>query len=495
MKFKNRESLSRFRGKIGIRWGIFSGFAVFTIVIIILLWVFQIALLESFYRSIKTQELRSTGESITNQMQQENMNLFRMEEVITNAAQEKQMSILLSDERGRWTILKKSSPTSFLDRLSWVELAQIYMETSSRGGTYLYSQNDSNGQPENMIYVSTFKEKGGDNRLLILDTSIVPVESTVDTLKIQLWYLTVVMILLAFGLAILIAKKISAPIRQINESAKTLATGEYHIEFEDKGFREIAELGSTLQYAAKELSKVEQLRRDLIANVSHDLRTPLTMIAGYSEVMRDIPGENTPENVQIIIDETKRLTTLVNDMLDLSKLQAGAIPLERSVFNLTESIREIMTRYDKMADFFFSFEAEEEVYVNADELKISQVVYNLVNNAINYTGPDKTIRVRQKVRDGIVRVEVIDSGEGIPADKLKDIWERYYKVDKSHKRAQVGSGLGLSIVKSILDLHGGMYGVQSEVGKGSVFWFELKQVFPDENRKGKKLLESSGRNP
>ena len=215
------------------------------------------------------------------------------------------------------------------------------------------------------------------------------------------------------------------------------------------------------------------------------------MIAGYSEVMRDIPGENTPENVQIIIDETHRLTTLVNDMLDLSKLQAQAIPLERSVFNLTESIREIMTRYDKMADFRFSFEANEEVYVNADELKISQVVYNLVNNAINYTGADKTIRVRQKVRDGVVRIEVIDSGEGIPADKLKDIWERYYKVDKSHKRAQVGSGLGLSIVKSILDLHGGMYGVQSEVGKGSVFWFELKQVSPDHNEK--ELPASSGR--
>lgn len=492
MKYKkNGENPFQPRGKIGIRWGIFAGFAIFTVVIIILLWVFQIALLESFYRSIKTQEIRSTGESITAQMQQENMNVFRMEEVITNAAQEKQMSILLSDERGRWTILKKSSPTSFLDRLSWVDLAQIYMETDSRGGKYLYSQNGNDGQPENMIYVSTFTEKGGDNRLLILDTSIVPVESTVDTLKIQLWYLTIVMILLGLGLAILIARRISAPIRQINESAKTLATGEYQIEFEDKGFREIAELGNTLRYAASELSKVEQLRRDLIANVSHDLRTPLTMIAGYSEVMRDIPGENTPENVQIIIDETHRLTTLVNDMLDLSKLQAQAIPLERSVFNLTESIREIMTRYDKMADFRFSFEANEEVYVNADELKISQVVYNLVNNAINYTGADKTIRVRQKVRDGVVRIEVIDSGEGIPADKLKDIWERYYKVDKSHKRAQVGSGLGLSIVKSILDLHGGMYGVQSEVGKGSVFWFELKQVSPDHNEK--ELPASSGR--
>lgn len=491
MKRKNDRERPVFQGKIGIRWGIFGGFAIFTVVIIVLLWVFQIALLESFYRSIKTQEIRATGDSIAAQMQQENMNVFRMEEVITNAAQEKQISILLTDEQGRWTILKKSSPTSFLDRLNWVALAQLYMETQELGGTHLYSRNDSNGQPENMIYVSTFTEKGGNNRMLILDTSIVPVESTVDTLKVQLWYLTIVMILLALGLAILIARKISAPIRQINESAKTLATGEYHIEFEDKGFREIAELGSTLQYAAGELSKVEQLRRDLIANVSHDLRTPLTMIAGYSEVMRDIPGENTPENVQIIIDETNRLTTLVNDMLDLSKLQAGVIPLERSVFNLTESIREIMARYGKMADFHFVFEASEEVYVNADALKISQVVYNLVNNAINYTGADKTIRVCQKSRNGMVRVEVIDSGEGIPADKLKDIWERYYKVDKSHKRAQVGSGLGLSIVKSILDLHGGMYGVQSELGKGSVFWFELKRVSP-QSKAGELSAHPSG---
>ena len=122
------------RQKMGIRWGIFAGFAVFTLVIIVLLWVFQITLLESFYRSTKIDEIRSTGDTIVSQMQNENMNLFRMEEVITNAAQEKQMSILLSDERGQWTILKKSSPTSFLDRLTWGELAQIYMQTESMGG-------------------------------------------------------------------------------------------------------------------------------------------------------------------------------------------------------------------------------------------------------------------------------------------------------------------------------------------------------------------------
>ena len=102
------------------------------------------------------------------------------------------------------------------------------------------------------------------------------------------------------------------------------------------------------------------------------------------------------------------------------------------------------------------------------------MVYNLVNNAVTYAGADKTVSLCQTVENGKVRISVTDTGEGIPADKLKDIWERYYKVDKEHKRAQVGTGLGLSIVKNILDLHGGSYGVESELGKGSTFWFELK---------------------
>ena len=178
--------------------------------------------------------------------------------------------------------------------------------------------------------------------------------------------------------------------------------------------REVRELARTLNYAAGELSKVEGLRRDLLANVSHDLRTPLTMIKGYSEVMRDLPGENTPENVQIIIDEAERLTNLVNDLLDLSKLEAGVLPLEKTRFNLTESIRGILHRYDKLADYHFPFLYREEVWVDADELKISQVVYNLVNNAITYSGKDKTITLRQELWQGKVRVSVTDTGEGIP---------------------------------------------------------------------------------
>ena len=239
---------------------------------------------------------------------------------------------------------------------------------------------------------------------------------------------------------------------------------------------EIEELSDTLNYAAKELSKVESLRRELIANMSHDLRTPLTMISGYGEVMRDIPGENTPENVQIIIDETKRLTNLVNDMLDLSKIQSGVQELNLSEVNITQEIKNIIKRYDtllKKDEYDIHFEYDEEVIVEADIIKLNQVIYNLINNAINYTGEDNQVIVRQIVKNKKVRIEIIDHGPGIEKDQLPYIWDRYYKVDKTHVRSKVGSGLGLSIVKGLLELHHAEYGVESEESKGSVFWFAL----------------------
>lgn len=171
--------------------------------------------------------------------------------------------------------------------------------------------------------------------MLMLNSTITPVNTTVDTLRVQLLCLTVIMLLLSIFLALFMSKKISKPIIKINNSAKQLALGNYDISFEGKGYLEVSELNETLNYAAKELSKTEKLRQELIANISHDLRTPLTLITGYAEVMRDLPGENSPENVQVIIDEAKRLSSLVNDVLDISKLQSGAQALTITAFNLS----------------------------------------------------------------------------------------------------------------------------------------------------------------
>ena len=256
-----------------------------------------------------------------------------------------------------------------------------------------------------------------------------------------------------------------------------MASGHYNVDFSVRGYREIDELSETLNYAARELSKNDDLQKELIANVSHDLRTPLTMIKGYGEVIRDIPGENTPENIQVIIDEAARLETLVNDMFDLSKIQAGARIPEHSEFCITEAISSTIERYEKIkAEEGFKIElfAEEKVSVFADKGMILQVVYNLINNAINYSGDSRYVCITQAVSGDTVRISITDNGEGISEDDIPFIWDRYYKVDKVHKRATVGTGLGLSIVKEILEKHNATYGVISAQNKGSTFWFELK---------------------
>lgn len=490
MKFKFRPN------KIAVQWQIFAHFAVFTAIILVLLWVFQIVFLDSFYKAIKTNEIKSTANEIA-----ENIDSTDLDNLLLSIEQQKQISVLITDSNG----MNQYAKSNTNGILSVMNVAKFYSLTEQNGGTYylIFNLEDAlksaypgrnsanrggNGlefqeqrnnpewnkpKPENLIYCMITSTQSGDKRLIMLNATISPVDATVQTLRVQLIFITLIMLILALFLALFLSRKISKPISKINTSAKTLATGNYDIHFDETGYKEISELGQTLNYAAKELSKVETLRRDLIANISHDLRTPLTMITGYSEVMRDLPGENTPENVQVVIDEANRLTSLVNDVLDISKLQSGTQQLTLTTFNLTQSIKTMMTRYAKLTDYHIKFLSDCDASVHADELKISQVVYNLVNNAITYTGSDKKITIRQILHDNKVRIEVMDTGEGIPQDKLADIWDRYYKVDKEHKRAQIGTGLGLSIVKTVLDMHGGTYGVQSEQGKGSTFWFEL----------------------
>lgn len=491
--------------KLSIRWWIFGGFALFTAVILVLLWVFQVALLDTFYQTTKVQELENCAQQLADTLEED-------DDTITNRldtmAKENQISTVICNREGK-IYYRNYSFDSILKDMTWLDLRSVYQQTLRKGGTYVqqyerpsqvvgflfstYPIEDSPLMPgldrvevdpiredggKGMLYAMVVPLKNGNDRLLLVNCSLTPVSATVETLKVELWVITFLMILLAFFLALFLAKRISSPISTINESAKNLALGKYDITFQEEGYQETAELGHTLNYASRELSKVEGLRRDLIANISHDLRTPLTMITGYAEVMRDLPGENTPENVQIIIDEANRLTSLVNDILDLSKMQAGAIELMPETFCLTQNIRDILARYDKLADYHFTFEAQSEAWVFADPLKISQVVYNLINNAITYTGPDKQIQVRQRIHDGKVRIEVIDTGEGIAEDQLPNIWERYYKVDKTHRRATVGTGLGLSIVKTILDLHSADFGVHSRLHEGSTFWFELTMMNP-----------------
>ena len=472
--------------RAGIRRQMMLAFLGFTALIVSLLWFFQIGLLNTFYKNIKINEIRSLSERVVDML----YDGAQMTDFI-EMTNETNVSILLTDAGGNNIAMSPNAQGGILERFNAYNCRRLFLQVKAAGGSVLEDniEETTNAAPfaeetqsPNILCAQTVILPDGYEYLVVLSSSVVPVNATVETLQVQLWCLTFVMVAVGLVLALVVSGRLSRPLEKINHSAKQLANGVYEIRFPEQGAREVAELADTLNFAAQELSKVEALRRELIANVSHDLRTPLTMISGYAEVMRDLPGENTPENVQVIIDESNRLTGLVNDMLDLSKLQAGAQSISPEVYSLTEEIRAVLSRYDKLADYTFRFWCDREVYVYADRLKLSQVLYNLVNNAINYTGADKIVYLRQLTRGDSVRVEITDTGEGIPADKLPYIWERYYKVDKAHRRAQVGTGLGLSIVKNILDMHGGRYGVQSEEGVGSTFWFELPMASPPKKK-------------
>ena len=491
--------------KIGIKWKIFIYLLGFTTVLLALLWIFQTVYLEEFYKAIKTNELENAFENIESVIDEEDMS-----EAIEVIATSYDICILITNMSGNelYSYEQNVECTIHKQRL---DMIKFYIAMAqANGGTYtqkiekddeeLYKpdgEGDIEGNKnkfdyympdrfhnmpdittaESIIKINIYEKADGESMAVIINSVITPVDATVHTLRIQLIYISLIMIVLALLIAMIISSKISRPIIQINDSAKELGKGDYSVTFEGNDYKEIAQLSDTLNHATEELAKAESLQRELIANVSHDLRTPLTMITAYSEIMRDLPGENTPENVQIVIDEAKRLTNLVNDLLDISKLQAGVTELELKEYDLTQSIDSVLARYSKFLEqngYIINFEYDGHVTVQADEFKIYQVIYNLVNNAINYTGDDKCVTVRQKITGSIVRIEVSDTGKGIAKEELENVWERYYKVDKSHKRAMMGTGLGLSIVKNILKLHNAQYGVVSEPDSGTTFWFELK---------------------
>lgn len=489
-----RKKTKKSNGSLGITIKLFGMFVAFAVLVLALLWVFQVVLLDAFYKNIKvTQAERNVGSIATNIDNDSLINLAN------RIAQDGECCIkIMFIDSGETLDVLTGNDSCVLHHLTSDSLYRLFVKTQKAGGTHIeyykraaFKNNSydirkffgnvpqaDTGLSSTMIYCRTVETEKSGSVLIMLNSAMYPVEATVETLKILLFYETIIMLVIALVLALVFSRMISRPIVKINDKAKILATGNYNIDFTASGYREIEELGSTLNHTASELARVDELRNELIANISHDLRTPLTLISGYAEVMRDIPGENTPENVQIIIDESNHLAALVSDILDLSKLQSGAQSLDISRFSITDAIKSIMTRYAKLIEqrgFVVSFEHDEtiNIFVNADEMRILQVIYNLVNNAINYTGESRRVTLCQRVENGEVIIEVTDYGPGIAADKLEHIWDRYYKVDKEHRRAAVGTGLGLSIVKGVLQMHLARFGVRSTIGEGSTFWFAL----------------------
>lgn len=316
-----------------------------------------------------------------------------------------------------------------------------------------------------------------DGTVIFLNSTLEDVSVASAQLRNQLVYIIIILIILSIIVSIFISRRINKPILEIIDSAKELGKGNFNVEFKQSEIAELNELSEVLTVAASEMNKTDELRRDLLANVSHDLKTPLTMIKAYAEKVKDLSykdKEKMDSDLNVIIRETDRLNSLVNDLLEMSKLDAKKDEqLNIEEYDLIESLNDILTRYDIVIEkngYKFEIDIPDQAIVHADRSKMEQVIYNLINNAIEHTGDDLVVKIRiENQKDGVV-LFVTDTGKGIPKEEIPLVWNRYYTKEKRHKRNVIGSGIGLSIVKKILDKHNFIYGIESRVNRYTTFY-------------------------
>ena len=317
-----------------------------------------------------------------------------------------------------------------------------------------------------------------DGRVIFLSRPVKAVGAAVEIIRIQLILVTAASLVIGFLLAWILSRRFSKPVSSIVKESKLMAEGKFDLKFE-KGFcTELDELSDTLSQTALSLDRLEHSRQELLANMSHDLRTPLTMIRGYAESIRDISGDVKSErdkDVEVIVRESDRLTDLVNDILDYSSIQDSEPVFEKcDLAAISENVVNQFAPLCENGGITLDFHAGSGLFVEGNENQLKRVLYNLIDNAVRHCGEKKRVEVHVKKSGGGILVQVQDFGEGIPREQLGQIWDRYFTARQ--RRSKGTSGLGLSIAKEILLKHNADFGVESEVGKGSAFWFRIKSL-------------------
>ena len=452
-------------------------FALFTLATI---FIFQIVLLEPMYEKSKITSIKQVELAVELGLKTDDFDDF-----INSMQTQSDTCIFVYQDSGSTFAESRGSTGCVLSSLSTKKLSGFIQKASaSSDNSYLAKLNmvpvSLSGVNEDEIFRTIVYTKIVDTdstpAAIMIAGTITPLDATISTLTNQLYFVMIFLVVAVVALTILLYRKIANPLIAISTEAKKLDKGEYTSVKKANAYTEASELDTTLCKAAENIKKADKAKRDLISNVSHDLRTPLTMIGGYGEMMIDLPEEKTDENLKVIVDESKRLNNLVNDLLDLS-----------------EFVQEQMKKYEVyrvQENFLFEVHLCDTVDVYADRVRIAQVFNNFMINGINYGGNAKHMIIRtERVDENTVRVSVQDFGEGIDEKDIDNIWERYYKIDKEHVRSSSGSGIGLAICRQLLELHAVRYGVHSKKNEGSTFYFELPVYWKQEDKKEEQTAE------
>jgi signal transduction histidine kinase len=283
-----------------------------------------------------------------------------------------------------------------------------------------------------------------------------------------------VAVAIAVALTFFLSRRTLTPVRALTSAAERLGRGDFsqRVQIKDKG--ELGELARTFNSMADDLERAEKLRKNMVADVAHELRTPLSNIHGYLEALRDGVVKPDKKAIRSLHEEALLLSRLVDDLQELSLAEAGELKLVRREEDIGGLIKQAVAAQKRAKEVSLAVEMPDRLPpVDIDSRRIGEVLRNLLENAVAHTSKGDTITVEARQRGKLVEVSVTDTGEGIPAKELPNIFERFYRVDKSRTRATGGSGLGLTIARRMVEAHGGQIEVQSEAGKGSRFAFTV----------------------
>lgn len=441
-------------------------FILFSLIILSLLWAFQFLFINKYYEWSKNKSVTSIAKTV-----KKSYNTNHYQTTLDMLSYKKDICIEIftanavyysSDSISRGCLINDNSDKGF---------AKYHSDLINSDKDIVKFQTSN---PRYDTKVLLYGIKLDNNNYAFISTSLVPIASTFNVWRNLFIYISIIVLILAFIIAYFVSRRISRPITNLNQTSKKMIDGNYDITFDTDSIGEINELADTLNNLKEELAKTESLRRELMANVSHDLKTPLTLIRANAEMIKDFnyDQDKAEEKIKVIVDEVKRLNLLVEDILDLSKVQSNTVVLKKENIHIDKLFKTVLKRFEVLESegYQFNYKCNQDYIVLVDAKRIEQVIYNLISNGVNYS-KDKIINIDVTQKNKRIVVSISNKGT-ISESDLKHIWDKYYKVDKSYKRVTYGTGLGLSIVKNILKLHQFNYGV--DVKDDNIrFYFEI----------------------
>jgi signal transduction histidine kinase len=421
-----------------------------------LLWLIQAVFLKDSYLNQRVDGITAALENAAGESDVD----------YTALESEQNISILSVDSAGNMLYMSEGLPM----RGQLTRMIPSLISQSTEGQVQMLQTESQNTR------YAMIGEKLSENLYVFAVFSMVDVNEASRLLLQQLWIITAVLAVVSVLLALILSRMFSKPIVSVTRSARNMAEGKLDVVLPVRSKDEIGQLTQALNELGVELSKTEALRRELIANVSHELRSPLSVIQGFAETVRDVTWpieEKRSAQLTMISEEAARLSHIVTDILDYSRMQSGVDAINVGTFPLRPVLKDMTGKFEVSSgqkDIRLELDCAD-INVRFDNNKLMQVLSNLLSNAINHAPEHTTVTIRAEKLTDSVKISIGNAGTAIPVVELDRIWERYHRVPQTQGTASSGTGLGLSIVKSILDLHDVPFGVSSDA-KGTVFWFE-----------------------